>query len=539
MQHADNARFAELQQRLVTVHAASRTGHGRRAMVVVPSRTIDKWYEPPAESRALEERLLCLLLMLRDPDLRIVYVTSTPLAPAIIDYYLLLLPRTLRRSARERLLVVSAGDDSSRPLSEKLLERPRVLKEIRRSIPAHELSHLVPYATSHLERDLALALDAPIYGADPRHRDLGTKSGSRRLFAQARVPHPLGVERVSGTAEVIGAIGRLRAMKPQITHVVLKLDEGTSGDGNATIDIRELPRPGDPDERERIAERLGSMAVEAGGVSVDAFLAKLSVRGGIVEERITGGEVRSPSVQLEVTPAGEVEVVSTHDQLLGGHTGHSYLGCRFPADPGYAGAITKVAGRVGRQLAQAGVIGRCAVDFVVARDKAGRWHPYAIELNLRKGGTTHPYATLEQLTGGAYDAATATFTTPAGARKHYVASDHVSSPLLRRLGQDGLLDLMKRRRLGFDRVRHTGVVFHMFSALEPLGRVGVTAVGDTPGEAQRRFEHAQAVLLLAGYAGRRIAAASVASSTVQPGGGAASAPKLSHTSLRSSPWARS
>ena len=119
MQHADSTRFAELQQRLVTVHAASRAGHGRRAMVVVPSRTIDKWNEPPAESRALEERLLCLLLMLRDPGLRIVYVTSTPLAPAIIDYYMLLLPRTLRRSARGRLRVVDAGDDSAPPLSEK------------------------------------------------------------------------------------------------------------------------------------------------------------------------------------------------------------------------------------------------------------------------------------------------------------------------------------------------------------------------------------------------------------------------------------
>jgi hypothetical protein len=505
----DSARFAELQRKMVTVHAAWRAGHGRRTMVVVPSRTIDKWHEPPAESRALEERLLCLLLMLHDPGLRIVYVTSSPLPEAIIDYYLsLLLPRALRRSARDRLTLVSVGDDSTRPLSEKLLERPHVLREIRRAIPEHELCHFVPYATTDLERDLALALEAPMYGADPRHRDLGTKSGSRRLFAHAAVPHPLGVERVADTREVIGAIEWLRAAKPEIAHVVVKLDEGVSGAGNATIDLRGLPLPGEPDERERITERLGRMTVEASGVSADAFLAKLSVRGGIVEERITGREVRSPSVQLEVTPAGDVAIVSTHDQVLGGHNGHSYRGCRFPADPAYAGAITALAGRVGRRLADAGVIGRCAVDFVVMCDDSGRWHPYAIELNLRKGGTTHPFATLEQLTGGTYDAEAAAFTTPAGTRKHYVASDHLASPSLRRLGQAGLLDLMKRRRLGFDRARHSGVVFHMLSALDPLGRVGLTAVGDTPDEAQRRFEHARVVLLLAaaGQAGRRMAA---------------------------------
>ena len=499
----DSARFAQLQERMVTIHAASRAGHGRRTMVVIPSRTIEKWHEPPAETQALEERLLCLLLMLRDPGLRIVYVTSLPLSPAIVDYYLTLLPRALRRSARGRLVDVSVGDGSTRPLSEKLLERPDVLTAIRGAIPEQELCHLVPYATSDRDRDLALALDAPIYGADPRLRDLGTKSGSRRLFAQADVPHPLGVERVVEAHDVVSAIERLRAEKPEITDVVLKLDEGGAGDGNATVDLRGLPMPGDADERKRIAARLGYMAVEASGVSIDAFMAKLSARGGIVEQRITGTEVRSPSVQLELTPAGEVAVVSTHDQLLGGHNGHSYRGCRFPAAPEYAGAITEIAGKVGRRLADAGVIGRCAVDFVVSRDDAGRWHPYAIELNLRKGGTTHPFATLEHLTGGTYDAGTAAFTTPTGARKHYVASDHLSSPSLRRLGLTGLLDLMKRRRLGFDSARHSGVVFHMLSALEPLGRVGLTAVGDTPEEAQRGFERARAVLLHAAYGGRR------------------------------------
>ena len=62
-----------------------------RSIVIVPSRTIDKFHEPAAETQAYEERLLCLLLMLRDPDLRVVYVTSSPVAEPIVDYYLSLL----------------------------------------------------------------------------------------------------------------------------------------------------------------------------------------------------------------------------------------------------------------------------------------------------------------------------------------------------------------------------------------------------------------------------------------------------------------
>jgi PGM1 C-terminal domain len=498
--------FAELQHRMVAVHAATRAGRGGRSIVIVPSRTIDKWHEPAAETQAYEERLLCLLLMLRDPGLSVVYVTSSPIAPAIVDYYMSLLPRPLRASARARLTLLSARDRSTRPLAAKLLERPRLLTRIRWSIPNRSLCHLVPYTTTALERELALELDIPMYGADPRHADYGTKSGCRELFALAGVPHPLGVERIAGVPEAIAAIERLRAVKPELTQLVMKLDEGVSGEGNAIVDLVGLPRPGADDERQRIGERLHAMALEAPGVSVADYLTKLAARGGIVEERITGREVRSPSVQLRITPASEVEIVSTHDQLLGGHSGQSYLGCRFPAEPSYAPAITELAARVGRRLAAAGVIGRSAIDFVVVLDDRGRWHPYAIELNLRKGGTTHPFAALEQLTGGAYHAETASFATPVGAHKHYVASDHVESPLLRRLGHRGLLALLDGRRLGFDRARQHGVVFHMLSSLDRLGRLGLTAVANSPADAQRRFDDARATLLEAA-AYRPVAAA--------------------------------
>src|SRR6185436_5624961 len=103
--------------------------------------------------------------------------------------------------------------------------------------------------------------------------------------------------------------------------------------------------------------------------------------GGIVEELITGRDFRSPSAQLRVTPLGEVEALSTHDQMLGGPSGQAYLGCRFPADPEYAPAIMAEALKVGRRLAKEGVIGRFALDFVVVRNAKDEWEAYAIEIN--------------------------------------------------------------------------------------------------------------------------------------------------------------
>ena len=125
-------RFARLQHRLLTATTAAGRGASRRSVVVLPSRSVDRWHEPPAETRSYEERLLSFLLDLRDPALEMTYVSSLPVAQRTIDYYISLLPPSVRRSARKRLRLVSLGDDGHRPLSEKLLERPRVLERIRR-----------------------------------------------------------------------------------------------------------------------------------------------------------------------------------------------------------------------------------------------------------------------------------------------------------------------------------------------------------------------------------------------------------------------
>jgi hypothetical protein len=268
-----------------------------------------------------------------------------------------------------------------------------------------------------------------------------------------------------------------------------------SGRGNALVELGDLPAPGAADERVELRRRADAMAFEHSDVRLPTYLAQLARDGGIVEERVTGGEIRSPSVQLRVTPLGEVELLSTHDQLLGGPSGQSYLGCRFPADFDYAHVISREAERIGERLAHEGVLGRFAIDFVVARDGHGAWTPYAIELNLRKGGTTHPFLTLQFLTDGRYDPVTALFTAPSGREKHLVATDHLESELLRGLTVDDLFDIAVRNRLHFDQARQTGIVFHMMSALTELGRVGLTAVADSREQADAAYRRAERVLL--------------------------------------------
>jgi len=324
------------------------------------------------------------------------------------------------------------------------------------------------------EVGLAEALQLPIYGSDPALNWLGSKTGSRSVFADEGVQHPTGLD-VRGVDELADALSELRGRSPSATSAVLKLDLGVSGLGNALLDLDAADR-----------DLRGAIELEDEEIEVEQYLALLDEQGGIVEERIEGDDFRSPSVQLRVSPAGQVDIMSTHDQVLGGANSQTYFGCHFPADPGYAPQIAGEALKVGRRLAREGVIGRAAVDFAVVQ-RAGAWQPYALEINLRCGGTTHPLFVLTSLTDGVYDPLAGEWRTRFGEIKHYAATDHLDSPAYQSLTPDDLLDVVAEAGLGWDGEREVGVVLHMVSAIAVAGRIGLTAVGDTLDEARQRY----------------------------------------------------
>ncbi|HYH28385.1 MAG TPA: peptide ligase PGM1-related protein [Actinomycetota bacterium] len=444
--------------------------------------------------RGWEERFLFLLFLLRQPRARLVYVTAQPIHETIVEYYLSLLPGVIPSHARPRFFNPSPFDGEPRSLTKKILERPRFIEHLRSLIPDPDRAHLVPYNTTQDEVELAVKLGIPMYGADPTHFHFGTKTGCRRLFSETGVPHPLGQEDLRSVQDLVGAVRSMRAERPQMERAIVKLNEGSSGSGNASLDLAGLPAPGSEAEPAAVEERVRSIEPEAGHIfTTESFLDALA-EGGIVEERIEGEDMRSPSVQMRVTPLGKLEILSTHDQLLGGPTGQTYLGARFPADQEYAATITREAAKVGERLAEAGVIGRFAVDFIVVRGHSGAWDPYAIEVNLRKGGTTHPFLTLQFLTDGRYDAEAAVFTAPSGRQKCFVATDHAEKQAYRGFTHDDIYDVTVRHSLHFDQSRQTGVVWHMMSPLPELGRVGFTAVGDSHEEAWDLYQRTIRVL---------------------------------------------
>src|SRR5262249_6086369 len=183
-------------------------------------------------------------------------------------------------------------------------------------------------------------------------------------------------------------------------------------------------------------------------------------------------------------------------------------GSVFPASDHYARDISHEAMKVGDALAGRGVLGRFAVDFLSARTADG-WRQYAIELNLRKGGTTHPYLTLQFLTDGEYDAEHVRFVTPGGQAKFFVSTDRLESDAYRVLQPDDVFELAVRERLHYDHTSQVGVVFHMTTALGRHGMLGLTAVADSAADARSLFDRTSEALdrdALAASKGRELPA---------------------------------
>jgi PGM1 C-terminal domain len=477
--------FPELQERFRTLwpNVTLRSiGDVERTVVVVHSISFDVPEQLIPVFPAYEERFLCLVLsLLRAPRSRVVYVTSQPIHPRVVDYFFGLVPELDTPDARSRFKSVSLVDGRNEPLARKLLARPGALRRIRELVGKPELAFLLPFCMTDAEMQLAVELGLPIYGSDAELNWLGTKTGSRLVFEEESVSHPIGLE-VDRAGDLPAALRELRRRAPGVRGAVIKLDRGVSGLGNALVDVVAAE-----------ADLSGALELEDQEIDASDYLAAFDEEGGIVEERIEGTSFRSPSAQLRLSPAGQVDIMSTHDQVLGGPHGQTYFGCHFPADQAYAQQIAAEALKVGRRLVREGVIGRASVDFVAVQDGAA-WRTYAVEINLRCGGTTHPHFALTALTDGAYEPLSGEYRTRHGNLKHYAATDHLDSPAYKSLTPDDLLDVVGERGLGWDAERETGVVLHMVSALAVAGRIGLTAIGDTLDEARANYYAVKAAL---------------------------------------------
>lgn len=487
VQDGAGVEFAELQARLGPALDANSAGSGTpHVLVAMPSYSVGESLLSHYADRipALEHRyLLSSLVLARIESCEFVFVTSQEPEPEVLAYYAGLLPPGAAGGwGRFRLLTVR--DSSARSVAAKLLDQPQLIEELRRSF-AGRPAFVDAWNVTETEVTIACRLGVPINGCAPALRPLAFKSAGRRLFARAGVPTPAGREDVHSLDEVEEAITEIRAERPGLRGVVIKHDDSGAGDGNVVIDL--------------VSPQASGGGLRARLESLPQWYRHDLRKGGVVEELVSGEWTTSPSVQVDIRPSGSVTVLATHEQVLGGESGQVYIGCRFPAQPAYAAEIGRHAMQVGEQLAAAGAVGRASIDFVAARSAAGRWTVAALEINLRKGGTTHPFSALRNLVPGAYDIDAGAWIASDGTRRAYVSTDNAVDAHWRGLRPRVVIDSIERAGLQFGHGTRVGVVLHMLTGLAIDGRFGLTAIGHSPEHAEDLYQRSLAAVAAAAH----------------------------------------
>ena len=445
-------------------------------MIVLPSFGLGESVLSHYAARlpALEHRYLAVLPVLhRIPNCRILFLSTESPGEEVIGYYTSLAPQEHRAGMRSRFTDVPIPDHSNRSVADKLLERPEMLETLRRALDGRP-AFIEPWNVTQHEVEVARLLQAPINGTAPELWPLGFKSAGKRIFREAGVPVPYGREDVKTVDDVVAAIADIRRERPNAPGVVVKHDNSASGDGNAVIRFKTLADASEATLRAHIA-------------ALPEWYLKDLRAGGIVEELIVGTDFTSPSAQVDITPHGHVHVLATHEQVLGGADGQVYQGCKFPADPAYAPLLARYAEAIGQVLAPRGVLGRFAVDFAAARNETGAWQVYALEVNLRKGGTTHPFAALRNLVPGHYDPKAGLWLGHGHQPRYYASTDNLVDESWHGLAPAAVIRAIADAGLEFDYAKGSGVVLHMLSCLAIDGRFGLTAIGDSAAHADEIY----------------------------------------------------
>lgn len=486
LQYTD-AQFLLLQQQFVAHYRKIFLDDlAEKTVIIIPSLTLDAEILKTIKGITYyEERMLCMLMLLRMPHTKLVFVSSLPIDQCIIDYYLHLLPGISSYDAKKRLVLLSCYDASRIPLTQKILARPRLIKRILAQAGNTELAHISCFNVTQYEKELSVQLNIPLYGTDPSLLHLGTKSGSRKLFKATGIPTPAGYEDLMNEQDVINALAELKKNNPSLKKAVVKMNDGFSGEGNAVYYYN--PAAADLHTAGFIAANMPlHLKMVAQHVNYRQFMDKFETMGGIAEEFLEGDSIESPSVQCRINPLGVIDIISTHDQLLGGEGDQIFLGATFPAKKIYSREVAALSKKAAEALLKNGILGRFGIDFIAVK-KDGEWKHYAIEINLRKGGTTHPFLMLQFLTYGVYDWEHGEYRMTNGESRCYFATDNLANEKYKRLIPHDLLEIAISNELLYDSIKQCGVMFHMIGALSQYGKLGVVCIGETIDEAKAYY----------------------------------------------------
>lgn len=417
-----------------------------------------------------EERYLYQIFHLKDPKTKLVIVMSEGGSKILKEYFIAQISEVLgllKDDIKKRLKIIEIPNSENTPLIERLLKSKTHINQLKNCIVDKENTYLRYYRVTEQEIELSKILDIPYYGLSPQSFFINGKSGAKELFKKAGVPFPKGSNNLLKVKDVYTNVVKLSESSKNSLYL-LKINNEGAGVGIVELDLNNKEAIS---SYKSFTNHLSSLLP----FSFQSFEKAFEKEGGILEEKMVGEKVASPSIQYEIYPSGKIVELSTHLQDM---HGTEYVGALFPAPCSYRHDIAKMGMRIAKQAYMYGAQGKLAIDFIVTKNKGQKkWNIYAIEINARKGGTTHPYNWAINLTNSAYNYKTGLMSNGHHKIYYYVTDTYgLEFPKFKALKEVAFLNSLKDSGLEFNLKTNTGVFVHMLSTLEESNKVGITII---------------------------------------------------------------
>ena len=158
--------------------------------------------------------------------------------------------------------------------------------------------------------------------------------------------------------------------------------------------------------------------------------------------------------------------------------------------------IQEAGAKIAGVLAAHGVVSRFGVDFLVYRDDPadGLEAQPPSRSTSAWGARPTPTWPCSSSPAGSLDPATGLFLSPSGHAKYYKATDNLFSEQYRGLLPEDLVDILTVNKLHYSHGTESGVLFHLIGALSEFGKLGLTAIANSPAQVDDLYAHTLEVL---------------------------------------------
>ncbi|XP_069481233.1 IQ domain-containing protein H isoform X2 [Ambystoma mexicanum] len=514
--------------RLRAKHLAVNWEHSRtsrRTVIHVPSLGYSEALRADVQDLDVQQNLqLGRLCDIIDPNVDVIYVSPVEMNDEMLQYY-------------SKLLGLQAAIRSGNPNDEADMQnRFRILTpEAINSFPTHHmcLATLLKYSPKTLKRiknliqgkeaymvggvlhkdDLAVAdiLKVPILGSEPDVARLySTKSGSKRIFANAGVPMPPGEYDVYSLQQVFEVLSQLITDNLDVNRWLFKVDESFGGHGTAYCDIaRHLPcyaqalkefrryghekwikKWAQEPTLIRIAQELPEvLAQHAQPISRkrfptwEKFLQAFLSQGGVIEAFPPADSITNLTVDMIIEPSGQVRLVSSGDQVHG-HSPLQSLGTSVPQSSVDPDILGNVCLRIGEACKSRGVMGYFSVDLVTfICPRTMEQQVWATDLDLSYSTQLALTQLMLYMTNGTLDSAATSLQVPSAPKAHErprhrreeqveqvsisssrsaVMSSHLMHSNLSTVYYNVFFQMCKAHGIGYDVKEKQGTVFILY-----------------------------------------------------------------------------